>query len=105
MTYRPRYFELRELVPPDIFDARGEAAWELLDLRALVTLDALRERFGPCIVNNWHVGGPLRESGLRNPLTSTGACYSQHKFGRAFDCKFRHADPREVYQRIMRISG
>lgn len=101
VIYRPRHFEIQELVPPEIYDARGEAAWELLDARALATLDRMREFFGPIIVNDWHWGGQYRESGLREPNTSTGARYSQHKFGRAFDCKFRHTTPLAVYGHIL----
>jgi hypothetical protein len=96
VTYRPKHFQLHELVPPDIFAARGTAAWELLDPRALMTLDSLREQFGPCVVNDWQSGGQYKESGLRSSQTATGAVYSQHKFGRAFDCKFKGASPDAV---------
>jgi hypothetical protein len=96
VSYRPSSFVLQELVDPSIHAARGEAAWQLLDVRAVQTLQALRDKFGSCTVNNWHIGGTYRESGLRNPTTATGAKYSQHKFGRAFDCKFKDATPREV---------
>lgn len=93
---RPRSFILQELVDPITHKARGERAWELLDPRALITLQALRDKFGPCIVNNWAAGGLFKESGLRSFSTGTGAAYSQHKYGRAFDCKFKAATSREV---------
>jgi hypothetical protein len=99
--YRPKHFELRELVPPDIHAARGDAAWELLDPRALVLLDALRDTFGPCTVNDWHRGGRFKESGLRDVVTGTGARYSQHKYGRAFDCKFADATPGHVFDYLL----
>lgn len=99
--YRPKHFDLRELVPPDVYMDRGPAAWELLDPRALIVLDALREKFGPCVVNDWHLGGGFKESGFRNPVTGTGARLSQHKFGRAFDCKFKNAKPREVFDHLL----
>jgi len=38
------------------------------------------------VINNWHTGGARKESGFRIP-TKTGAYLSQHKQGRAFDCK------------------
>jgi hypothetical protein len=79
----------------------GERAWELLDLRALQTLQALRDKFGPLTVNNWHTGGAFKESGLRSFNTGTGAQFSQHKFGRAFDCKFKGGTPREVAAYVM----
>lgn len=102
--YRPKHFILQELVPPDIHVSRGEAAWELLDPRALITLDQLREEFGPTTVNNWHAGGSYSESGLRSFSSLTGAKLSQHRFGRANDCKFKLCTPREAYEYILKNS-
>lgn len=101
MRYRPSNFIIQELVPPSIYQARGERSWELLDARALLSLQALRDRFGPLTVNNWHSGGTYKESGLRSFSTGTGAAYSQHKFGRAFDCKFKNATPRQVCEYVL----
>lgn len=101
MTYRPEHFALHELVPPEILRSRGDAGWELLDPGALVTLDALRTQFGSLTVNNYEWGGRYRESGLRSAESRTGARYSQHKYGRAFDCKFKRATPQEVYAYIL----
>lgn len=101
MNYRPRHFIVQELVPPDVYEARGEAAWELLDPRLLASLDRLRAFFGPVTVNNWHWGGAYRESGLRSTQTAVGARFSQHKFGRAADCKFRDVTPQEAFERIL----
>lgn len=100
--YRPKHFDLRELVPASVYMARGQAAWELLDARGLLVLDALRERFGPVTVNNWHLGGSYNESGLRDPVTGTGARLSQHKAGRAFDCKFQDTKPANVYAYLLK---
>ena len=96
-NYRPASFQLQELVPPEIYTARGERAWELLDVRALITLQTLRDTFGPITVNDWLWGGQHTESGLRSFTTPTGAAWSQHRFGRAFDCKFKDATPQEVH--------
>jgi hypothetical protein len=93
-------FIIQELVPPTIFAARGDRAWELIDVNAARSLQALRDRFGPCTVNNWHIGGRLTLRGLRPFNTPEGAAYSQHKYGRAFDCSFRDATPREVFDEI-----
>lgn len=101
MIYRPRHFQLYELIPPEIFEARGEAAWELLDTRLLVVLDRIRDFFGPVRVNDWYWGGNYRESGLRAADSRTGARYSQHKYGRAADLKFAQTTPQEVYARIL----
>lgn len=101
MTYRPENFILQELVAPEIYKARGDAAWELLDSRALLTLQQLRKQFGPTTVNSWHAGGHFSESGLRVFSSTTGAVYSQHKYGRAFDCKFKQVTPQEAYEFIL----
>jgi hypothetical protein len=96
MIYRPKFFDLQELVGPEIFKFRGGSAWELLDAGALLTLDRLRQRFGPITVNNWNVGGKFTESGYREWDTKTGAKFSMHKFGKAFDCKFAKVTVREA---------
>lgn len=105
MNYRPRHFLLEELVPREVFDAYGVRAWELLDDRALVTLDVLRDRFGACMVNNWHDGGAFNESGFRGAFSKTGVEYSQHRYGRAFDCKFAAATPKEVSAYVVANRG
>ena len=101
MTYHPTHFKLQELVAPAIHATRGERAWELLRPGALMALDTLRDRFGPLVVNNWHLGGTYKESGLREFGTRTGAAFSMHKYGGAYDCKFRDHGPREVYAYIL----
>ena len=52
MTYKCDYFAIHELIPPSVYEARGEKAWELLDDRLLKTIDTLRDRFGPATINN-----------------------------------------------------
>jgi len=86
--YKCKHFFIQELVPKKVYQERGEAAWELLDDRALKTLDAIREQFGITIVNNWHKGGNRMWSGLRTPDSPWYSPYSQHTLGRAFDCVF-----------------
>jgi hypothetical protein len=99
--YRPQHFELHELVPPEILELRGEAAWELLEPRLLVAGDRVRDRFGPCTVNDWKDGGRFRESGLRDGVTGVGARLSQHKRGAALDLKFKHVKPRTVFDYLL----
>ena len=105
MSYRPTNFVIQELVPPIIFNAMGERAWELLDERALRTLQALRDKFGPITINTWHSGGGFKESGLREQNTTTGAPRSAHKRGMAFDCKPKFCTPREMYDYILDNQG
>jgi hypothetical protein len=101
MSYRPKHFALNELVPPDVIASRGEQAWQLMDERILRGADWLREKFGPCVINGKFGGKGFTESGLRNPLTTTGARWSQHKFGRAVDLKFLRVNVKEVYDYIL----
>jgi len=65
-------------------------------------LDALREKFGPIVVNNWHSGGRFKDSGLRHPTSKVGAKASAHKQGKAFDCKFISAKLSDVHAFILK---
>ena len=100
-TYRPKHFALVELVGPEIFKERGDRCWELLQVPALLTLDAMRKRFGPIIVNDWFHGGNYSESGLRRFDSKTGAEYTMHKTGGADDCKFKLVSPIEAFNYIL----
>ena len=94
--YKCKYFKIYELVDPVVYEQRGQKAWELLDSSLLTIIDALRETFGPATVNNWKWGGKFKWSGLRTPQCKIGARYSQHRFGRAADLKFKNISPKEV---------
>lgn len=83
--YKCKHFKIQELVPPHVYEERGDKSWLLLDARSLFTLDTIRDNFGPVVVNNWHSGGDRRWSGLRTPESPYYSPYSQHTFGRAFD--------------------
>jgi len=99
--YKCEHFKIQELVPEAVFEARGNKAWELLDPAALFALDQLRDRFGPITVNNWSIGGPRNWSGLRTSGSPYYSPYSQHTFGRAFDCIFSNTTAEEVRQEIL----
>ena len=61
-----RYFGIKELVCPHVYEIWGENSWQFLDDRLLETLDWLRERIGkPIIVNNWAKGGQYSQRGIR----------------------------------------
>ena len=100
--YKCKHFALHELIPPHVYEERGQKGWELLDDRALRTLDALRDRFGVITVNNWHWGGERKWSGLRTAESPYFSPYSQHTFGRAFDCVFHETTAEEVRQIILK---
>ena len=99
--YSPEYFNIKELVPRRVYEARGERAWELLDDRLLITLDELRRAFGSITVNNWHKGGTREWSGLRTIDSPYGTEFSQHRFGRAADGLFNHANVEDVRNTIL----
>lgn len=103
-VFKPEHFRLEELLPEAFFNDHhpkyGEILWGMFDPRALQTLDALRKRFGPMIVNSWLWGGPREFSGYRPPDCREGATLSQHRFGRAFDVIFQDVAPAEVRKEL-----
>ena len=99
--YSPKHFQIQELVPPAVYNARGDLSVTALDERLLRSLDQLREAFGVCTVNNWIYGGGLTERCLRTPDCKHYKPYSQHSFGRAADCTFRGVDARTVRQSVI----
>mgnify|MGYP003931408633 CR=1 FL=1 len=99
--YKCEHFSIEELVPPKVFQDRGQKAWQLLDDRMLITLDRLREKYGSMTVNSWKWGGDREWSGLRTPDSPYYSKYSQHSFGRAADVIFKHITAEEVRQAIL----
>jgi hypothetical protein len=65
MIYKPRHFDLKELVCPDIYAKFGQIAWQFFDDKMLMTLDLLRDQLGPIYVNNWDINGEFDERGFR----------------------------------------
>ena len=80
--YRCKHFVIKELVNPTLLAKIGEnVAWRLFDARVLKAADAIRKRYGAMVINT----KDLPDCGLRDPLSTTGAKYSQHKLGNALD--------------------
>lgn len=102
MIYIPKHFIIQEYVPPHIFKKFGVTAWEFLDPRLLMTDDALRDRYGPMTINNWHMGGARHWSGLRTPLSPEYSETSQHSFGGASDNLFKNIEAEEVRQDVLK---
>lgn len=91
-------FYLDEVIPPEIYSARGERSIALMDDRILKGLQLLRTYARvPFVINNWQTGGKFHESGLRLHNTRTGAKWSQHKFGRALDIKPKGMTIRQLF--------
>lgn len=101
-----KHFVIQEFVSPEIYKLRGGKSIELIDSRIVMIAEKLREYFGvPITINNWHTGGQYKESGLRDFDTTTGAKFSQHKFGRAIDCKFQGLEPKYIRKKIIENQG
>jgi len=99
--YRCKHFAIHELVPPQVYEERGELAWELLDDRMLKAADNCRARFGKMTINNYFWGGKREWSGLRTPDSPFYSKYSQHTFGRAFDAIFANVSSEHVRKEIL----
>lgn len=98
-----RYFKLQEFVPMEVYKARGEKAWELLDPSMIRLADKVKEAFpkGTMTINNWLWNGSRNWSGLRTPDSPYYSKYSQHSFGRAFDAVFSEYTADEVRKYIL----
>ncbi len=95
--YKCEHFDIEELVSKRVYKDRGNKAWELLDSRALETLDALRDHLKVSLtVNDWKWNGPRQFSGLRTYGTKYFSKYSQHSYGRAFDVVSDHITAEEM---------
>ena len=99
--YIPKYFALYEIVPEEIYHRNKSQAWQFFDDRALKTLDALREKYGKMIVNDWFWGGVNDSRGFRTPDDLDGAELSPHKRGQAFDVSFDKYPAQKVRDDIL----
>jgi hypothetical protein len=92
------HFDIREFVYPEAFKTHGVNAITLIDKKLIAIAEFIRIKTGvPITINNWHTGGPFKESGLRDPNTTTGAKLSQHKLGKAIDPKAKGYDGQKWY--------
>lgn len=126
-----KHFDLKELVNPDIYAKFGDRSADFINPTLPETLEELRLNIANKIkVNDWHLGGNYKDSGLRMPLIipdkpeilailnsnydfedtysmlvksfkGVGAQLSTHKQGVTADCKFETMTPREVYYHIL----
>lgn len=94
-------FFLEEFIPNDIYLDNKDNCLRLIDSRIITIAQYLRDKFGSLTINDWNIGGHYSESGFRRFDTNTGAQFSQHKYGRAIDCKFKDKTPKEVSEYIL----
>jgi len=94
-------FHLDEFIHPDYMRKFGQNALWFIDHRIVTIAQELRTDLGvPITINNYETGGQYKSSGLRVQSAKIGAKYSQHKYGRAIDCKFKGISIQEVSDMI-----
>lgn len=100
---RCKKFIIQELVPPEIYQKRGEQAWKLINQYLIMTLDTLKEKFpeGSITINDWKWGGKRVWSGIRTSDSPYYSNSSQHSYGMAADCIFNKYNVNEVRQYII----
>lgn len=83
--YKPKNFDIKELVSKITFNKYGERAWQFYDQRILECLQYVRDFYGvPVTVNDWYKGGRFQYRGFdEGGFRKHG--YSQHNHGRAID--------------------
>lgn len=107
--YKPKYFELYELLPPELYtydmmvseEARERAFANYFDTKLLETIDVVREIIGlPLICNTWFQDGNRRNSGFRTQQCEVGVAQSQHKLGKAVDLICHKMSAEDMRQKI-----
>lgn len=87
-------FILQEFIAPEVYQTFGDNSIWLIDRRIIDIAQYIRTTLNrPVTINNWHVGGNYKDSGLRSLESLIGAKYGQHKFGRAVDPKVKGMTP------------
>lgn len=111
MIDRPIYFELQELVCPDVFKQYKERAWAFFDARLLITIDRLRLKLGkPIFVNSWNEQGVLSQRGFRcikcdivkTAFAENRLYVSAHMTGQAIDFDVQGLVASEVREYIIK---
>lgn len=79
-----KYFNLKELVCPDVFAKYGDFAWNFFRTDFLECLLAIREDIlqVPMTINNWSNGGSFSQRGLR--CNTCDLCASKTKGGKLY---------------------
>lgn len=91
--YKCKYFSIKELVSPAVYNKYGDFAWRFFDEQTLKDLDTIRKEYNSSIIiNDWVWGGQFKESGLRSNAdsivkTKTEPYLSGHVLAKAFDLK------------------
>lgn len=101
--YTPRHFATHEIVPPQVWEDRGDKALHLMNPHILEVADFLRLIYGPAFINTYKLSsavqaayGHRQHSGLRLPDSPYYRPYSQHSYGNAVDMLFRDITAEEI---------
>lgn len=101
---RETNFDIREFVPPTLFGRYKHRPDKLLWFirpSTIISTIKLREYYAvPVTVNNWHIGGILKNRGWRFPGSTVGSRLSQHKAGMAIDYNVKYLTAEEVYASV-----
>lgn len=107
--YIPKYFQLYELLPPELYtydmmvseEARERGFANYFDEKLLITIDVIRDIIGlPLICNTWFQDGNRKNCGYRTQTCSVGAAQSQHKLGKAVDLICHKMSAEDMRQKI-----
>lgn len=104
-----KYFNIKELVSPIVYNKFGEQAWMFFDEDLLSELDYIREAFGSAIIiNNWATGGTLKQCGLRSNMDdlvkSKKTLYlSAHCMGKGFDLHAKNGNNKLLYEYVYNL--
>ena len=89
MSKASKDFLWEELVHPAIYKRFFERSSLYVNPQLIILLQAIRTNYGkPITINNWHIGGKFKNSGLRdykNPMGKLNR--SRHYYGLCFDMK------------------
>lgn len=107
--YKCKYFTIKELVSPIVYNKWGEKAWMFFDEETLKELDFVRELFGLAIViNNWAKGGNLKQCGLRSNMddlvkNKKNLYLSSHCMGKGFDLHAGNGNHRKLFDLLFEL--
>lgn len=96
------YFNTKEFVSREVYNQFGENSLWFVDPRIRKLANFIRTFFASSVtINNWQWNGSLDERGFRQPDSTEGAVFSQHRFGRAIDFNVKGKTPKQVYDIIL----
>jgi len=96
------FFSMQELVPREVFLARGEKAIELFSPESIISLIETRVLFdAPINLNTWVWGGGFSYRGFRPGSYYKTTSYSQHSLANAFDYDVKGYTAEEARQQLI----